>query len=72
MCTIIAAGCYWYVPVSSLYLHLVRADVELAEDVAEEVLDLIPGVDAVRAVHDNHNVHECLTLCHTRDFANTL
>ena len=39
------------------YLHLLGADVELAEDVAEEVLDLIPGVDAVGAIQHDHNVH---------------
>lgn len=46
------------------YLHLVRADVELAEDVAQEVLDLIPGVDAIGAVQYNHNVHVCGAPCH--------
>lgn len=46
------------------YLHLVHADVELAEDVAEEVLDLIPGVDAVGAIQHNHDVHVCGAPCH--------
>lgn len=45
--------------VMHFYLHLVRADVELAEDVAEEVLDLVPGVDTIRAIKYNHNVHVC-------------
>lgn len=30
---------------------------ELAEDVAEEVLDLVPGVDTVGAVQHNDDVH---------------
>lgn len=72
MCVIISGGCYWYVVESSLYLHLVRADVELAENVAEEVLDFIPGIDAVWAVHNDHDVHEGLTLCHTREFPDSL
>ena len=46
------------------YLHLVRADVELAEDVAEEVLDLVPGVDTVGAIQHDHNVHVCGAPCH--------
>lgn len=50
------------------YLHLVRADVELVEDVAEEVLDFGPGVDAVGTVHDNNDVHECLAFCRTEEF----
>lgn len=41
------------------YLHLVGADVELAEDVAEEVLDLVPGVDTVGTIQHNHDVHVC-------------
>lgn len=49
---------------SDSYLHLVRADVELAEDVAEEVLDLVPGVDTVGAVQYDHNVHVCGAPCH--------
>lgn len=40
-------------------LHLVRADVELAEDVAEEVLDLVPRVDAVGAIQHDYDVHVC-------------
>lgn len=39
------------------YLHLIWADVELAEDVAEEVLDLVPWVDAVGAVQHDDDVH---------------
>lgn len=39
------------------YLHLIWADVELAEDVAEEVLDLVPGVDTVGAIQHNDDVH---------------
>lgn len=39
------------------YLHLIWADVELAEDVAQEVLDLVPGVDTVGAVQHNDDVH---------------
>lgn len=49
-----------------LYLHLVQADVELAEDVAEKVLDFVPGVDTVRAIQHNHNVHVCGAPCHMR------
>lgn len=37
---------------------------ELAEDVAEEVLDLVPGVDTVGAVQHDHNVHVCGAPCH--------
>ncbi|KAK0134963.1 Apolipoprotein D [Merluccius polli] len=44
--------CVW-----SSHLHLLGADVELAEDVAEEILDLVPGVDAVGPVQYDHNVH---------------
>lgn len=40
-----------------VYLHLVRADVELAEDVTQEVLHLVPGVDAVGAVQHDDDVH---------------
>lgn len=46
------------------YLHLVWADVELAEDVAEEVLDLVPGVDTVGAIQHDHDVHVCGAPCH--------
>lgn len=52
------------------YLHLVRADVELAEDVAEEILDLVPGVDTVGAIQHNHNVHVCRAPCHMWEFKN--
>lgn len=52
------------------YLHLVRADVELAEDVAEEVLDLIPGVDTVGAIQHNHDVHVCGAPCHMWEIKN--
>lgn len=45
------------------YLHLVWANVELAEDIAEEVLDLKPGVDAVGAVQHNDDVHVCGAPC---------
>lgn len=51
------------------HLHLLRADVELAEDVAEEVLDLVPGVDAVGAVQHDHNVHVCGAPCRTQEGA---
>lgn len=36
---------------------------ELAEDVAEEVLDLIPRVDTVGTIQDNHDVHVCRAPC---------
>lgn len=38
---------------------------ELAEDVAQEVLDLVPGVDAVGAVQHDHDVHVCGASCIT-------
>lgn len=31
------------------------------QDVDEEVLDLVPGVDGIGTVQNNHNVHERLT-----------
>lgn len=46
---------------SGTHLRLTWADVELLQDVDEEVLDLVPGVDGVGAVQDNYNVYECLT-----------
>lgn len=52
------------------YLHLIRADVELAEDIAEEVLDLVPGVDTVGAIQYDHNVHVCGAPCHVWGFKN--
>lgn len=39
------------------HLDLSGPDEELAEDVAEEVLHLVPGVDAVGAVQDDDDVH---------------
>lgn len=33
------------------------------QDVDEKVLDLVPGVDGVGTVQNNHNVHERLTPC---------
>lgn len=43
---------------------------ELAEDVAEEVLDLVPGVDAVGAVQYDHDVHVCGAPYHMWEFKN--
>lgn len=37
---------------------------ELAEDVAEKVLDFIPGVDTVGAIQDDHDVHVSGAPCH--------
>lgn len=48
---------FFFLLVENLYLHLIWADVELAEDVAEEVLHLVPGVDTVGAVQHNDDVH---------------
>lgn len=53
------------------YLHLVRADMELAEDVAKEVLDLVPWVDTVGAIQHDHNVHVRGASCHMKDLRNT-
>lgn len=43
---------------------------ELAEDVAEEVLDLVPGVDTVGAIQHDNNVHVCGASCHMWEFKN--
>lgn len=45
---------------------------ELAEDVAEEVLDFVPGVDTVRAIQYNHYVHICSAPCQVWGFKNIL
>lgn len=43
---------------------------ELAEDVTEEVLDLVPGVDAVGAIQDDHDVHVRRAPCQKWTFRN--
>lgn len=43
---------------------------KLAEDVAEEVLDLVPGVDTVGAIQHDHDVHVCGAPCHMWGFKN--
>lgn len=37
------------------------------QDVDEEVLDLVPGVDGVRTVQNDHDVHERLTPCQIKN-----
>ena len=43
---------------------------ELAEDVAEEVLHLIPGVDTVGTIQHDHNVHVCGAPYHMWELTN--
>lgn len=39
------------------HLDLLRVDEKFAKNVAEEILDLVPRIDAVGSIQNNYNIH---------------